>query len=136
MLDRSEHLEGLFKQLPETVTQVEHHHHFGNKSKWGLMGGIALLLITSIVSGLCYSLYQQNRRLHDNDVKLRMVRQGWPAAVRWADTTFYHDPQDAEKVIEKLEVKALALAEAEATAKQKQQEAKEAKSAVSKLKKQ
>ncbi|MGI4751429.1 MAG: hypothetical protein ACRYFB_12420 [Janthinobacterium lividum] len=135
-LTRLGRLEGMVKQLSETVTQVKHHHHFEKKSKWLLTGSIALLLLISIASGLCYGLYQQNCRLHDNDVKFRMVRQNLPIATRWIDSTFYHDPEDAERVTEKLEAQAQALAEAEAIARQKLQEAKDAKSAVRKLKKQ
>lgn len=133
---RLERLDGLVKQLPELVIPVRHHHHFEHKSKWWLTGGIVLLLITSIASGLCYSFYRENRMLHDNDVKFRMIRQRYPATVRWADSTFYRDPEDVEKVTEKLEAQDLAVAEAEAIARQKQQEAKEAKSAVNKLKRQ
>jgi hypothetical protein len=135
-IGRLERLDGLAKQLPELVIPVRHHHHFENKSKWWLTAGIVLLLITSIASELCYSLYRENHRLHDNDVKFRMIRQRYPIATRWADSTFYRDPKEVEKVTEKLEAQDLAVAEAEAIARQKQQEAKEAKSAVSKLKRQ
>ena len=136
MVSQMERLEGRVKQLPKTVTEVKHHHHFENRSKWWLTGGIVLLLLISIVSGLYYSLYRENRRLHDNDVKFRMVRQNLPIATRWIDSAFYHDPQGAERDIEKQEAQALAVAQAEALARQKLQEAKEAKSAVRKLKKQ
>ncbi|RZK34963.1 MAG: hypothetical protein EOO61_12715, partial [Hymenobacter sp.] len=47
LVERSEHLETLVKQLPKTVTEVKHHHHLENKSKWLLAGGIVLLLFTS-----------------------------------------------------------------------------------------
>lgn len=133
-IGRLERLDGLIKQLPEIVIPFKHHHHFENKSKGLVFGGIALLLLVSITSGLCYSLFQENRRLHDNDVKFRMVRQRYPMAVQWADSTFYRDAGEAEKVTQKLEAQDLAVAEAEAIAKQKQQEAKEAKSTVNKLK--
>lgn len=136
LVERSEHLETLVKQLPKTVTQVKHHHHLDNKSKWLLASGIVLLLVTSIVSGLYYSLYRENRRLHDNDVKFRMVRQNLPIATRWIDSTFSLDPENEEKAVENKEAQAMELAEAEAIAKQKLQEAKDAKSAVRKLKKQ
>ncbi|MGI4806112.1 MAG: hypothetical protein ACRYFL_15205 [Janthinobacterium lividum] len=106
MVSQMERLESRVKQLPETVTQTQHHHHLGNKSKWLLASGIVLLLVTSIASGLYYSLYRENRRLHDNDVKFRMVRQSSPAATRWVDSTFYRDPENAEKVTEKLEAQA------------------------------
>lgn len=136
LVERSEHLETLVKQLPKTVTQTQHHHHLGNGSKWMLAGLFVLSMVTSIICGFGYSLYRENARLHNNDVKLRMIRQRYPTAVQWADTTFYHDPQNAEKVTQELEAKALAIAEANATARQKQQEAEDAKSAVRKLKQQ
>lgn len=135
-IGRLERLDNLVKQLPQLVIPYKHHHHFENKSKGLVFGSIALLLISSITSGLCYGLYHENRRLHNNDVKFRMVRRCYPTAVQWADSVFYRNPEDAEKVTEKLEAQDLAVAEAEAIAKQKQQEAKEAKSAVSKLKRQ
>ncbi|RYY25143.1 MAG: hypothetical protein EOP41_05385 [Sphingobacteriaceae bacterium] len=136
MTERFEHLDSLIGQLPKTVTQTQHHHHLGNGSKWMLAGLFVLSMVTSIICGFGYSLYRENARLHDNDVKLRMIRQRYPTAVQWADTTFYHDPQNAEKVTQELEAKALAIAEANATARQKQQEAEDAKSAVRKLKQQ
>ena len=136
LVERSEHLETLVKQLPKTVTEVKHHHHLGKESKWTLASMIVLLLITSIACGAGYSLYRENARLHDNDIRLRMVRHDWPRIVGLVDSVFYHNPENAEKVIQELEAQALDLAEAEAKAKQKLQEAKDANSAVRKLKKQ
>ena len=89
-------------QLPK-VLPVEHHHYFTDKSKVFLIGGIGLLLISALMVGLCFSLYLENSRMKENDIKFRMIRQSIPETARWADTTYRRNPGEVEQKLRKLE---------------------------------
>jgi hypothetical protein len=45
--------------------------------------------------------------MKENDIKFRMIRQSIPEAARWADTTYHRNPEAAERILKKLEVKTL-----------------------------
>ncbi|WP_114778728.1 hypothetical protein [Botryobacter ruber] len=91
-------------KLPK-VLPVRHHHHFEDRSRGLLIGGIILLIITAVSVGLSFSLYRENSKLQENDMKYRMIRQSYPKVTLWADTTYQHDPVEAEKWVEQIEVK-------------------------------
>ncbi|GGG18802.1 MULTISPECIES: hypothetical protein [Pontibacter] len=88
----------LIASLQEKITKlpkllpVRHYHHFEDRSRGFLIGGMVCLLTTAIFVGLCFSLYQENGRLQENNMKYRIIRQAYPDAAHWADSTYLHDP--------------------------------------------
>jgi len=103
----------LIAAIQETVTKlpkvlpVRHHHHFEEKSRGFLIGGIVCLMVTAISAGLCLSLYRENSRLQENDMKYRMIRQAYPKAVHWADSAYNQNPEEAKNWLENGETKVL-----------------------------
>jgi len=91
-------------KLPK-VLPVRHHHHLGDGAKGLVTGGVVLLVATAVSAGLSFGLYRENGRLRDSDLKLRMIRQIYPAAAAWADSTYARSPEEALKSVEKLEMK-------------------------------
>lgn len=81
-------------RLPK-VLPVRHHHHFEDRSRGFVIGGIVCLLVTAISAGLCLSLYRENSRLRESEVRYRMIRQVFPDAAAWADSTYAQAPEKA-----------------------------------------
>ena len=86
-------------RLPK-VLPVRHHHHFEDRSRGFITGGIVCLLTAAISAGLCFSLYRENGRLKANDAKNRLLRQAYPEAAQWADSAFPRHPEEAERAVE------------------------------------
>ena len=93
-------------KLPK-VLPVRHHHHLEDKARGFILGGVMLLLITAITAGWCYSLYRENSRLQESEVRFRLVRQAYPEAARWADSTYTLNPEEATAWVKELESKQL-----------------------------
>ncbi len=89
------------KELP-----VRHHHHFEDRARNFILGGMACLLMTAVSTGLCFRLYQENGRLEESDTKYRMIRQTFKEAALWADSVYYSNPEQAEQEIKLLEAQA------------------------------
>ncbi|WP_162055470.1 hypothetical protein [Pontibacter pamirensis] len=88
-------------KLPK-VLPVRHHHHFEDNSRGFVTGGIILLLTTAVSVGLSFGLYRENSRLVESGVKLKMIRQVYPGAALWVDSTFARNPEEAINLVEKL----------------------------------
>ncbi len=123
------------KQLKEWPEQLKVVHRFEDKTKWRFIGGAILFLFSSVLIGVSLYLLSENGRMKDNDVKFRMVRQGFPATAYRIDTLYNSNPDFMEKQTKQLEAQQTAIAEAEAATKQISEEAKEAKRKANKLKK-
>lgn len=93
-------------KLPK-VLPVRHHHHFEGRSRSFLIAGAVLLLVTAISAGICLSLYRENRKLQESDIKLRMIRQTYPKAVIGADSVYHLAPEEAEAWVKQKEAKLL-----------------------------
>ncbi|MBD1398800.1 hypothetical protein H9Q13_16630 [Pontibacter sp. JH31] len=55
-------------RLPK-VLPVRHYHHFEYRSRGFVIGGGVCLLMTAISAGLCFSLYRENSRLQESNMK-------------------------------------------------------------------
>ncbi|SFG27758.1 hypothetical protein [Pontibacter chinhatensis] len=99
----------LITSFQETITKlpkvlpVRHYHHFDDKSKGFIIGGIMCLLTVTVSVGLCFSLSQENGELQANSIKYELLKQAYPEATLWADSTYRSDPEGAEKYVELLE---------------------------------
>lgn len=93
----------LAHKLPEKTKTVMR-HHFDSSAKSLFAGGIILILTTAAAVGFAVTFWRENERLHDVDVKFRMIKQQYPRTAIWADSTFYKNPGLAEDVTERLEV--------------------------------
>lgn len=90
------------QSIPDIIT-VQHHHHFNERSKGFIISAIILLLVTAGATGLCLSLWSENKLLHENALKYHMVRQINPRIARLTDSIYYNDPDEAEQATEKAE---------------------------------
>lgn len=94
----------LIASIQETVTKlpkvlpVRHHHHFEDRSRGFLIGGIVCLVVNAISAGLCFSLYRENSRLQENNMKYRMIRQAHPETAQWADSAYIHAPEEVKQL--------------------------------------
>ncbi|WP_242923092.1 hypothetical protein [Pontibacter liquoris] len=86
-------------QLPK-VLPVRHHHHFEDRSRGFLIGGVVCLLTVAILTGLCFSLFRENVRLRESSAKYEMIRQASSEAAIWADSTYHLDPDEVERSVE------------------------------------
>jgi hypothetical protein len=103
-------------ELPK-VLPVAQHHYFEDRSTGFLIGGMALLLVAAITVGLSFSLYRENIRMKENDIKFHMIRQSIPEAAKWADTTYHRNPEAMGKVLKKQEAVQQDIIKAESEAK-------------------
>ena len=92
----------LAHKLPEKTKTVMR-HHFDGSTKSLFIGGIILILTTAAAVGFAVTIWRETQRLHDVDVKFRMIKQQYPRTALWADTTYYSNPRISEEVTEKLE---------------------------------
>ncbi|WP_147300358.1 hypothetical protein [Dyadobacter luteus] len=114
---------------------MKHHHHFDLRTKGFIVSAAILLIVAAISVGLAVTNSGENKRLHAMDVKYRMIRQVYPQIAAWSDSSYYLNPEFAERETVKLEAQELVVKDAEVLLKQKQREAKEAENILKKLKK-
>lgn len=126
--------EMLFRNFPKEM-QVKLIHHFEDKTKGFIIGGIILLILSAAMTGICLYLWSDNEKMKDNDVKFRIIRQIAPSVAYKADTLYYPDPKSMEKKTKQLEAQQLAVAEAEAAAKEMRDQSNKARNNIRKLKK-
>ena len=119
-------IQNLTGRIPET-TKVRHHHHFEDRSKGFIIGGVILLLVCAMAVGIAVSMWKENGRLDENSVKFRIIRQGHPNIAYWADTTYSREPEAMQLLTERLEAEQLAVAQAEAVAREKALDSKQKK---------
>lgn len=93
----------LAHKLPEKIKTVTR-HHFDNSAKSLFTGGIVLILTTAASVGFAIAFWRENQRLHDTELIFRMIKQTYPKAALWADTSYYKNPRYVEEVTEKIEV--------------------------------
>ena len=121
-------------QIP-AVIPVRHHHHIDLKTKPFILSGAALLVLLAVSSGLSIYLWVENSRLHENDVKFRMIRQMFAKQANTADSFYTKAPIKMEKLTVQLETEALERTKAADIAGQKEREAKEAKDKLNEMQK-
>lgn len=131
--DQVAKIQNLSDGIPEAI-KVRHHHHFEDKSKGFIIGAVVLLLMSAMAVGIAVSMWKENRRLNENSVKFRVIRQGHPDVAYWADTTYYRDPEAVELLTEKLETEQLATTTAKMEAREKAKDANERQENLRKLK--
>ena len=91
-------LEAVRKSLPVKVK-----HEFDPKTKGWIIAGMILLIVTAISTGLCGHLWIRNNRLQAVDVKYRLLQQVDTSSTRWADSVYTNNPDEAEKIVIRME---------------------------------
>lgn len=127
-------VKNIVESIPKIIP-VKHSHYFDPKSKGWVIAGAILLIVTAISTGLNTHLWVENNRLQANDIKFRMLRQGYPVQANWAEQHYFNNSDKAENETIRLENEAEERSEAVDIANQKEREAKAAKERLIKLKK-
>jgi hypothetical protein len=127
-------IQNLSGRIPETI-KVRHHHHFDDKSKGFIIGAVVSLLVCVMTVSIAVSIWKENGRLDENSVKFRIIRQGYPNVAYWADTLYYHKPEETKQFIEQLEEEQSLAVRMQAIAKEKENAANESVKNLRKLKK-
>ncbi len=91
-------LEAIQKALPVKVK-----HQFDFKTKGWIIAGMILLIVTAISTGLCGHLLSENDRLQAVDIKYRLLRQVDTSSTKWADSIYMSNPEQAEKIVIRME---------------------------------
>lgn len=125
--------DNMVRELPREI-KVKVLHRFEDKTKGFIMGGVALLIFSTIAIATALHLLSENGRMQENDVKFRMVRQTNPDVAYRTDTLYHKNPKDIEARTRQLEAQQLVIAQAEAAAEQNEKEAIQAKKEAIKLK--
>lgn len=94
------------RSIPDIIP-MRHHHIFDRWAKGFIISIASLSLFTAVSIGGCMSLWSENKLLHANDLKFRMIHFAYPSISVWADSIYYHDPDGAELAIEKAEARLL-----------------------------
>jgi len=91
-------LEAIQKALPVKVK-----HQFDFKTKGWIIAGMILLIVTAISTGLCGHLLAENDRLQAVDIKYRLLRQVDANSIKWADSIYTSNTDEAEKTVIRME---------------------------------
>ncbi|MXV16540.1 hypothetical protein [Hufsiella ginkgonis] len=105
----------LVDKIPDRI-QYQHRHYFQDGSKGYIVGMIGMILLTVLSVGLMVTSWIDNRKMTDNSVKFRMIRQYYPVAARWANKEYHRNPEMATKNVDRLEAKQEADNEGKSTA--------------------
>ena len=131
---QTDHLQTITEHFPEEL-KVNIRHRFEGRTRILTVVFIVALMITSLMTGLWYSLWGEGKRLEANDLKYRYHGLTQPEMVFQTDTLYANDPNAFEKMIRQLEAEQTALQRAASIVRQKELEAQEAKLELENLKK-
>lgn len=123
----------IVRELPKAV-KVNVLHQFEDKARGFIIGGITLLIVTALTIGSALYLWSDNRRMEENDIKFRMIRQTDPDIAYRTDTLYHQNPEAIEAETRRLEARQLAVAQAEAALTKSKERAAEAEKRLKKLK--
>ena len=116
MVELKKNIDSLPKRIP-----IQHYYHFTDRSKGSIIAAMILLIICAFSVGVAISTWKENRKLNENSVKFRMIRQSYSNITHWADTTYHRNPEAIERIIKNLEAEQLTAAREEAAALEKEQ---------------
>jgi len=122
-------------QMPKQMKfQLE--HRFTDRQRPYIITGIILLLVSALSLFASFQLWRSNSALHDNDIKIRMVRLFYPQVSLDIDSIHNENPKELEKWVKQEEERLIAIKKAEANAKHSEEQAKKAKEELQHLQKQ
>lgn len=123
--------EYIIRELPKSVKV---NHQFEDKARGFIIGCVTLLIVTALTTGAALYLWSDNRRMQENDIKFRMIRQIDPDIAYRTDTLYHQNPEAIEAETRRLEARQLAVAQAEAALTKSKERAAEAEKRLKKLK--
>lgn len=89
--------------IPRRI-RIQHYYHFTDRSKGSIIAGMILLIICAFSVGIAINLWKENRKLNENSVKYRMMRQVYPKATRRVDSIYSTNPALVEQWVDSLEL--------------------------------
>ena len=122
----------LIRELPKNI-QVGVEHRITGSQKPYIITGLVLLLVSFFSLFASIQLWRSNLALHDNDIKIRMVRLFYPQVSLEIDSTYRSNPKELEAWVEQEEERLLAIRKAEENAKQSTEQAERAKQELERL---
>jgi hypothetical protein len=93
-------LESIKKLLPLKLINT-----FNLKTKGWIISGAILLIVVALSTGLSGYLWKENSRLEAADFKYRLAKQVGPTVTNWADSIYLNDPEEAKRILTKMEAK-------------------------------
>lgn len=96
ILELKKNIDAIPKRIP-----IQHYYHFTDRSKGSIIAGMILLIVCAISVGITISMWKENRKLNENSVKYRMMRQVYPKVTRWVDSTYYKNPGAVERWLDR-----------------------------------
>lgn len=125
----------VISKLPQRIKVDVEHHITGKQRPYIIIG--AVLLFVSVVSLLeSFQLWRSNSALHDNDIKLRMVRLFYPQVSLDIDSIYNKSPKELKVWVKQEEERLFAIRKVEENAKQSTEQAERAKEKLERLKEQ
>lgn len=121
--------------MPQRIKVNVEHRITGRQRPYIITG--AVLVIVSVFSLFAsFQLWRSNSALHDNDIKIRMMRLIYPPVSLDIDSIYNSNPKELKIWVKQEEERLLAIRKAEENAKQSTQQAERAKEELKWLKEQ
>src|SRR5690606_12402593 len=120
-------------QMPKQMKfQLE--HRFTDRQRPYIITGIILILVSVLSLFASFQLWRSNSALHDNDIKIRMVRLLYPQVYLDIDSIYNNNPKQLKIWVKKEEERLLAIRKAEERERQSTEQAERAKEEIKRLK--
>lgn len=120
-------------EMPNRI-KVDVEHRLTGKQRPYIITGAVLVLVSVLSLFASYQLWRSNSALHDNDIKIRMVRLIYPPVSSDIDSIYNSNPKKLKTWVKQEEERLLAIRKAEENAKQSTEQAERAKKELQRLK--
>lgn len=125
----------LIGEIPQKTKMTVEHRLTGRQLPYIITGAVLLLVsVFSLFASI--QLWRSNSALHDNDIKIRMVRLLHPLVSFDIDSIYNKNPKQLKIWVKQEEESLLAIRKAEENAKQSTEQAERAKEELKRLKEQ
>lgn len=123
----------LISEMPQKTKMTIEHRIIGKQRPYIIAG--AILVLVSVLSLFAsFQLWQSNSALHDNNIKIRMVRLLYPQVSLDIDSIYNNNSKQLKIWVKQEEERLLAIRKAEENARQSTLQAERAKEEIKKLK--
>lgn len=123
----------LISEMPQKTRMTVEHRITGRQRPYIIMG-VILILVSVLSLFASFQLWRSNSALHDNDIKIRMVRLLYPQVYLDIDSIYNNNPKQLKIWVKKEEERLLAIRKAEERERQSTEQAERAKEEIKRLK--